>query len=393
MKTTAESPAGHAGEAYHTFGLFVSVSGMDRKRQQFHDGREDGLSALESIDLSGVRTFSELVRAMSKTAFGGRQLGEAHDIFLEMARREDCHVVLTISGAMTVAKQGRLICEMIDHGLVHTVVTTGALIAHGLTESIGMTHYRHAPSLSDELLFERGYNRIYDTLEMESNLDDVERLVRGVLDRESPSDGVWSSARLCRALGRELSEQAVGLGILRSAFEREVPVFIPAITDSETGLDIAMWAACQQLAGLSEEKRRQLSGEEAFRAIPAFNPFIDLQQYATRIGGASCLGIFTVGGGVPRNWAQQVGPYYEIANSRLGVRLAVPRFQYGIRICPEPAHWGGLSGCTYTEGVSWGKFVPESEGGRFAEIHADATLVWPLLLKSVLDEMADDACS
>jgi deoxyhypusine synthase len=124
-----------------------------------------------------------------------------------------------------------------------------------------------------------------------------------------------------------------------------------------------------------------------FEAIPSFNPFLDLQEYAQRIGRAERLGIFTIGGGVPRNWAQQVGPLFDIANARLGTQMQVPRFQYGVRICPEPVHWGGLSGCTYSEGVSWGKFVPREEGGRFAEVYADATLVWPLLLKAVLDEL------
>lgn len=357
------------------------------ERHELHDGREDGLTPLESIDLSRVRTFSDLLQAMSKTAFGGRQLGDAHDILLEMARREECHVVLTVSGAMTVARQGRLICDMIDHGLVQSLVTTGALIAHGLTESIGLSHYRHDSSLPDQTLFERGYNRVYDTLEMESNLNHVEMLVRAVLDTTSPRDGVWSSAELCHALGRELSERDEGPGILRSAYEHEVPVFIPALTDSETGLDIAIWVMARRLASLSDQQRQNLNAEEVFRAVPPFNPFIDLQRYASRIGAASCLGIVTIGGGVPRNWAQQVGPYFDIANTRLGVQLAVPRFEYGIRICPEPAHWGGLSGCTYSEGVSWGKFIATQEGGRFAEVHADATLVWPLLLKAVLEEL------
>jgi deoxyhypusine synthase len=58
-----------------------------------------------------------------------------------------------------------------------------------------------------------------------------------------------------------------------------------------------------------------------------------------------------------------------------------------VRICPEPEHWGGLSGCSYTEGVSWGKFVPESEGGRFAEVFADATIAWPLVVKSVMERL------
>ncbi len=64
----------------------------------------------------------------------------------------------------------------------------------------------------------------------------------------------------------------------------------------------------------------------------------------------------------------------------------MPRFRYGVRICPEPVHWGGLSGCTYTEGVSWGKFLSVEEGGRFAEVHCDATIAWPLLVKAVLEE-------
>ena len=65
----------------------------------------------------------------------------------------------------------------------------------------------------------------------------------------------------------------------------------------------------------------------------------------------------------------------------------VRRYKYAVRICPEPEHWGGLSGCTYSEGVSWGKFVPESEGGRFAEVFADATIAWPLAVRAVIERL------
>jgi deoxyhypusine synthase len=102
---------------------------------------------------------------------------------------------------------------------------------------------------------------------------------------------------------------------------------------------------------------------------------------------AKRLGIFTIGGGVPRNWAQQVPPYIEILNLRLGETLTPPRFHYGVRICPEPDYWGGLSGCTYEEGVSWGKFVPKKEGGKFAEVLSDATVVWPLLMMGLLEKV------
>ena len=362
------------------------------KRDSLHDGRRDGLAPLESLDLDGVKSFSDLLRAMSRTAFSGRQLGEAFDIVLEMARNQDCRVVLTISGAMTVAKQGKLICDMIDHGLVDAVVATGALIAHGLTESIGLTHYRYDPSIPDTVLFEQGYNRVYDTLEMEANLNDVEKLVRRVLEEDLPQDGIWSSARLCRALGERLSAMAEGPGVLRSAYERDVPVFVPALVDSEMGLDLATWAMSRAVA-TGGSTSGKADPDDVFQAVPNYNPFLDLQQYARFAGTAQCLGIFTVGGGVPRNWAQQVAPFYDIASFRLNLELPAPRFRYGVRICPEPVHWGGLSGCTYSEGVSWGKFMPTSEGGRYAEIYADATLVWPLLVKAVLDELRTDRAS
>lgn len=352
-------------------------------QRSLHDGRSDGLTPLESLDLADCASFSDLLRAMSKTAFGGRQLGEAFEILVEMAQRPDCKMVMTLSGAMTVAKQGRLVCDMIDRGLVQAIVATGALIAHGLTESIGLTHYRYDPSKSDEHLFEQGYNRIYDTLEMEANLNDVERLVRTVLNEVTPEGGVWSSASLCRALGERLDQMAEGPGILRSAFQQDVPVFIPAFTDSEMGLDVSTWAMAQALAGQTKESDPQ----QVFQSAPPFNPFLDLQQYARLIGSNSEWGILTIGGGVPRNWAQQVAPYYDITNARLGTELTVPRFRYGIRICPEPVHWGGLSGCTYSEGVSWGKFMSPQEGGRYAEVYSDATLVWPLLIKGVFENL------
>ena len=165
--------------------------------RSLHDGRDDGLVPLESLSLDKVRTFRDLLRSMSKTAFSGRQLGQAFEILLEMFRDASCRVVFTVSGAMTVAKQGRIICDMIDRGLVDAVIATGALMAHGLTESIGLVHYRYDPSQDDTTLFEQGYNRIYDTLEMESNLNEVAQLVASVLDQVQPEGGTWSSARVC----------------------------------------------------------------------------------------------------------------------------------------------------------------------------------------------------
>ena len=274
-----------------------------------------------------------------------------------MADDRDCTRVVTVSGAMTVGKMGRVLCEMIDAGLAQIIVCTGAVMAHGLSEAIGCTHYKHDPRLGDKQLYDWGYNRVYDTLEMEANFWHAQELVSEVL-----SGWDWSqpacSWQINRELGRKLVEKGQMPSILGCAFRRDVPVYVPGVDRFRIGPGRG-----HLLPGAGISPRREADLEAFFTRAPSFNPFLDLCDYARRSFGAGRLGIFTVGGGVPRNWAQQAGPFADIINMRLGTKLTVPRFRYGVRICPEPVHWGGLSGCTYTEGVSWGKFMSR-RGGR-----------------------------
>ncbi|MFY9252093.1 MAG: deoxyhypusine synthase family protein [Fuerstiella sp.] len=373
----------------HSSSQLIQSTNRDENMQHrdLHDGRSDGLKPLVSLDLSQVNSFSDLLSAMSDTAFSGRSAGEAARIMTNMFSDSSCGVVMTISGAMTVAKQGKIVCDLIDRGCVQAIIATGALIAHGLTESIGLSHYRSDPNQSDEELFEKGYNRIYDTLEMEANLNDISVMVATVLAEETPDGGTWCSSSFCKAIGKRLSEQNLGTGILRSAYEKNVPVFIPAFTDSELGLDFSTWAIMASLKAQGHANHKDANLAQALENVPAFNPFLDLFEYARRVTSFDNLGIFTIGGGVPRNWAQQVGPFIDVTNDRCGTAFTPPRFRYGVRLCPEPVHWGGLSGCTYSEGVSWGKFFSPADGGQFAEVYSDATVILPLLVKAVFERM------
>ena len=157
--------------------------------RELHDGREDGLQPLESLDVRAAAGLPDLFRRMGRTAFGGRELGDAFEVLSAMAADPECTIVVTVSGAMTVAKMGRVLCEMIDAGLAHAVVSTGAIMAHGLSEATGGVHYKHDPAVPDDKLYQWGYNRVYDTLEMEANLhreqDLVAQVVRG-WDRRGP---------------------------------------------------------------------------------------------------------------------------------------------------------------------------------------------------------------
>ena len=342
------------------------------KDRHLHNPIEDRLIPLEPLDLGRVRSIDDLVRAMSKTAFTGRQLGEAADVLEAMARDQDCFVVMTLAGAMTVAKQGLIVTELIDRGIVNAIVSTGALMAHGLVEATGHAHFRANPEVSDEELYEQGYNRVYDTLEPEQNLDDVEEVMSQVLESWDHNE-VMCSYKLNHAIGAHLAKHAKDQrGILKSAYEKGVPVFVPAFTDSELGLDTAL-----------NNRLRESTGRHKVR----FDPFADLEHFAATLLRQKRLGIFTIGGGVPRNWSQQFGPFIELRHRRLGENLPLKRYHYGLRICPEPVYWGGLSGSPYSEAVSWGKFVPPAQGGKFGEVFLDATVGLPLIVAAVFERL------
>src|SRR5580693_9297022 len=88
-----------------------------------HDPIEDRLTPIFPLDL---------VRSMGQTAYTARQIGDAADVLEAMARDKDCFIVMTLSGALTVGKMGLVFCDLVDAGIVKAIVSTGALMAHGL---------------------------------------------------------------------------------------------------------------------------------------------------------------------------------------------------------------------------------------------------------------------
>ena len=337
-----------------------------------HDPVKDKLRPIFPLDLSRCRTIDELVRAMGNTAFTGRQIGDAADVLEAMARDKECFVVMTLSGALTVGKMGLIFCDLIESGVVNAIVSTGALMAHGLVEATGHSHFRYDPRMDDKTLFEAGYNRVYDSLEPEVNLDHVEEVMQRLLG-EWDANEVVCSWKIHHRIGEYLHKHAADRrGILKSAYEHKVPVFAPAFSDSELGIDFAL---------------HKIARQRESRPVLRFDPFEDFEKFAGIMMATKRMGIFTVGGGVPRNWSQQFGVYAELLARRGYKKLPLKRYDYGVRICPEPVSWGGLSGSTYSEAVSWGKFVPREEGGQFAEVFDDATVALPLIVGAVLTRL------
>jgi len=123
-----------------------------------------------------------MLRAMQSMAFGARSLGDAADVLYAMVTDPQCKVILTLAGAVTIAKLDLIIAEMIERGIVHCIISTGAVLCHGFNAERGSPHFKIPAGKSDEWLYESGYNRIYDTAETEYAMDELEDIVLDILD-------------------------------------------------------------------------------------------------------------------------------------------------------------------------------------------------------------------
>ena len=329
-------------------------------------------AALEEWVDGKRRSTISLLRSLGRYGGLAAQVARGAKALEAMVRDQDCARFLTISGAMTVGKMDLVICDMIELGMIHAISSTGALMAHGLVSSIGLKHYKYDPRYDDTELARRKLNRVTDTLEPETNLDTVEKIIGEVIDNLDGKQTLSPTA-LNRLIGKYLAEHYPNeRGILKSAYLKKVPVFVPAFVDSELGNDIY----------IHNIKRRRRGKKPILMDLER-----DSKELIKIVTGAKKFGIFSIGGGVPRNNVQNVAPLIEIINERLGPTYPNRRFSYGVRICPDKPHFGHLSGCTYSENESWRK---ADKNGIYAEMLADATQVWPFLIKYLMEKRGQE---
>lgn len=334
---------------------------------------KERLGTLKSYGVVDLMKMLEFYNGSSSSSVGYGKVAKqtvhgAYTLFKMLADEESTNM-FTVSGAMTIAKMQLLIADLIETGRIKYVAATGALMAHGLIEGSGCKHYKYDPNVSDEVLAAQGLNRVTDSLEPETNFDHIEEIVTAVLSRYQAGQ-VRGPHKFYRDIGGYIAEHYPNVrSILASAYRRGVPIVTPAFIDSELGNDVFVHNSKLQRDGLPKL---------------VFNSEEDTEVLFGLATTAKRLGIFTVGGGVPRNNTQNVAPLHEIHNGRLGIDEPPCTFHYGVRIDPAQMALGHLSGCTYSEGSSWRKF--DFEGPR-AEIQVDATIAWPFIQRFALEKL------
>lgn len=358
----------------NTFNLFKPGQVKDGFFPDFINGQPELVAPIIYLTLKErlekkPATFKDLFKIWSATGGVGSQAAHGFETLKQMILDPDCTVFGTFSGIMTVAKMGGIISGMIDHGWLQAIAATGALICHGFVEGVGLKHYKYDPDFDDVTMADQKLNRITDSIEPEENLDQIEDVLGHILNKAIDGSKSVSPVQLNSLIGKYLSRNySNGPSILRSAYLKKVPVFIPASVDSELGNDIYI-----------NNEMRMRKGKKQITV----NHELDSRLLVKTVIGSKKIGIFSVGGGVPRNNIQNVAPLIEIMNTRLGTSLPEKQFSYGCRIDPTLPYLGNLSGCTYSEGGSWRKM--DIKHGRFSEVLADATMILPFYAAGLIE--------
>jgi len=307
-------------------------------------------------------------------AFQGRNLGNALEILYKMYLDKECARILTLSGAMVPAGMEEVINQGIERGVFSAIVTTGANIIHSLVNSFEIEnqqgHYIGNVYVDDAELHKLGINRIYDIYLPEPNYINAEMAIKNILLNEFGNGQVLiSPSKLFNIIGKKLK----GRSFLKIAADNNIPIFCGATSDSEFGLNLMRY-------------RREGSINIILDEIQ------DIQNYAELILKYKRHGTIIIGGGVPRNWAQQIFPYLEQIELRTKSQLTEFReehgskwgFSYSVRIHTSTEYDGGLSGCTIEESKSWGKYKADS---LHQSIWADATIIFPILMTSLFQRI------
>jgi len=298
-----------------------------------------------------------IVDAMAKMAYSARDLHRAADIYDRMLRDRDCGVILCLAGSLISAGLKKVFSDMIKNRMVDAVVSTGAnIVDQDFFEALGFRHWiaedRFKYGLDDDKRREMHLDRIYDTLIDEDELRICDETIHKIADSLDPRP--YSSREFIAEMGKYLSETGskTGASIVLEAFREEVPIFCPAFSDCSAGFGLVAHQAARK--------------GKAKVSLDSAKDFYELTQLKVK---NESTGLFMVGGGVPKNFAQDIVVAAEVLGHD------VPMHKYAIQITVADVRDGALSGSTLKEASSWGKVDTTYE----QMVYCEATIAVPLI--------------
>ncbi len=335
---------------------------LDKHHQ--HDGQQHEEEMQQSDYLSGSQilprrvrpdmTVAELIDEQFQ-AYNSARLNEAARLYAHemLDPAKDVTIGLTMAGALTPAGLGGCILTLMEYGFVDFIISTGANLYHDIHHALAMSLHKGDFRLDDTKLQEEGVIRIYDILFKDEVLLDTDAFVREAL-KGLPERPI-STSELHYHLGSQLLKIGVKpeYSVLAQAAAWGIPIYTSSPGDSSIGMNVA---------------RNSLEGSKL-----TLDPMADVNETTAIVHHATRNGVIILGGGSPKNFYLQTQPQlWEVLGIQKGGH------DYFIQVTADAPHWGGLSGATPSEAVSWGKIKPEQLGGTVV-VYGDSTIALPLL--------------
>jgi deoxyhypusine synthase len=306
---------------------------------------------IEHIDITSFDA-RPIIKSMGNMSFTSRDLAGAAEIFNAMLQDESCSIILTLAGSTSAGGCMKLYADLIKHNMVDAVVATGASIVDmDFFEALGFKHYRGNQFANDRTLRDLYIDRIYDTYIDEASLQECDGTIYELANMLPARP--HSSREFIREMGRWLSEGHAKKpdSLVQLAFEKDVPIFCPAFTDSSAGFGLV---------------KHQVERPESHLTIDSIKDFRELTDIKIKAG---TTGLLMIGGGVPKNFAQDTVVCAEVLGHEAEMH------KYAIQITVADVRDGACSSSTLKEACSWGKVDTAHE----QMVYAEATSVLPLL--------------
>ena len=295
---------------------------------------------------------TKIIEAMKSMSFTAGDTAQAAELFKTMINDPECTIMLCIAGSTGAAGCMQVYVDMVRCNMVDVVVATGAAIVDmDFFEALGFRHYKVTQPVDDETLRDLRIDRIYDTLIDENQLQICDNSITKIAN--SLPARPYSSREFIREMGRYLIDNAKKPdSLVQAAYENHVPIFCPAFSDSSAGLGLV---------------KHQKENEQNHISIDSVKDFRELTEIKLR---SPISGLFMIGGGVPKNFAQDTVICAEVLGENAQMH------KYAVQITVADERDGALSGSTLREARSWGKV----ETGYEQMVYAEASSVLPLIV-------------
>ena len=305
---------------------------------------------VEHIDITEFDAVP-LMQAYSKMAFSARDLARASDIYDRMLADKDCSIILCLAGSLISAGLKRVVYDLVRHNMVDAIVSTGAnIVDQDFFEALGFKHYIGTKWVDDKQMRDLRVDRIYDTFIDEDQLGKCDSTISKIAGALKP--GAYSSRQFLDEMGKYLVKNAkVNDSIVLECFKKKVPIFVPAFSDCSAGFGLL---------------HHQWHNPQAHVTIDSARDFRELVRVKL---GAKDTGLLMIGGGVPKNFAQDITVGAEM------IGLDVKMHKYAVQITVADERDGALSGSTLREACSWGKVDVLWE----QMVYSEASMSMPLL--------------